>query len=64
MDFKLTESQQTAVSVFRKFLEDNTTVLMLKGAAGTGKTTLVFEFLKILDAIEREYELMAPTGRA
>ena len=64
MDFKLTESQQTAVSIFRKFLYNDSNVLMLKGAAGTGKTTLVFEFLKILDAIEREYELMAPTGRA
>ena len=37
---------------------------MLKGAAGTGKTTLVSEFLRMLDTEKREYRLMAPTGRA
>lgn len=37
---------------------------MLKGAAGTGKTTLVSEFLKILSSGKWFSELMAPTGRA
>ena len=37
---------------------------MLRGAAGTGKTTLVAEFLKILDTAKRASKLMAPTGRA
>lgn len=44
----LTLSQQTAIDSFKSFLESNDQVFMLKGAAGTGKTTLVNEFLKIL----------------
>lgn len=57
-------SQQFAIDSFKKFLESDSQVLMVKGAAGTGKTTLVSEFLKILYAEKREYALMAPTGRA
>lgn len=37
---------------------------MMRGAAGTGKTTLLSEFLKILKQRKRPYTLMAPTGRA
>lgn len=61
---KLTISQQSAIATFKEFLEGDEQVFMLKGAAGTGKTTLVKEFLKILDEQNREYSLMAPTGRA
>ncbi len=61
---KYTDSQLTAIAIFKKFLECDSQVLILKGAAGTGKTTLVSEFLKILVAEKRECRLMAPTGRA
>lgn len=64
MSFILTQSQQSAVDAFRSFLKDDAQVFILKGAAGTGKTTLVSEFLKILDKERRFYGLMAPTGRA
>lgn len=64
MSFILTQSQQSAVDAFRSFLKDDAQVFILKGAAGTGKTTLVSEFLKVLDKERRFYELMAPTGRA
>lgn len=60
----LTDSQQFAKDSFKKFLKNNSQVFMLKGAAGTGKTTLVSEFLRMLDTEKREYRLMAPTGRA
>lgn len=60
----LTPSQQTAIDSFKSFLESNDQVFMLKGAAGTGKTTLVNEFLKILAEKKWESALMAPTGRA
>ncbi len=50
--------------MFINFLGNDAQVFILKGAAGTGKTTLVSEFLKILEAEERECGLMAPTGRA
>ncbi len=60
----LSNSQQAVVAAFRQFLKSDEQVFMLKGAAGTGKTTLVAEFLAILDAHKREYSLLAPTGRA
>lgn len=64
MAIAFTQSQLGAVNAFRRFLAGPEQVLMLKGAAGTGKTTLVAEFLRILDEQKREAHLMAPTGRA
>ena len=61
---QLTSSQQAAIDAFESFLEGDEQVFMLRGAAGTGKTTLVAEFLKILDTAKRASKLMAPTGRA
>lgn len=63
-NFELTLSQQSAIQTFEDFLKSDSQVFMLKGAAGTGKTTLVTEFLKILKAQQRTFHLMAPTGRA
>ena len=63
-NLQLTQSQQSAIAAFMDFLEGDEQVFMLKGAAGTGKTTLVSEFLKILENQQREYGLMATTGRA
>lgn len=62
--FDLTSSQKAALASFKIFLENDTQVLMLKGAAGTGKTTLLSEFLNILEAEKRSVAIMAPTGRA
>lgn len=59
-----THSQQSAISAFKIFLDGSERVFILKGAAGTGKTTIVKEFLKILQERKREFALMAPTGRA
>ena len=59
-----TSSQLSAIEAFKSFLEGDEQVFMLKGAAGTGKTTLVSEFLKILEGQKREFGLMAATGRA
>lgn len=59
-----TPSQQSAILAFKSFLEAEEQVFMLKGAAGTGKTTLVVEFLKILEGQKRDFGLMSPTGRA
>lgn len=63
-NFHFTSSQQLAIAAFKEFLESDVQVFMLKGAAGTGKTTLLTEFLKILEEQKREFGLMAPTGRA
>ena len=61
---QLIQSQLSAIASFKEFLEGEEQVFILKGAAGTGKTTLVTEFLKILEGQKRGYGLMAPTGRA
>lgn len=61
---ELTKSQRSAIESFKSFLNGDEQVFMLKGAAGTGKTTIVAEFVRILDQEKREYYLMAPTGRA
>jgi len=39
-------------------------VLLLKGYAGTGKTTLVSQLVNVLPLFNRKYSLLAPTGRA
>lgn len=39
-----TSSQQNAIAAFNSFLEGDNQVFILKGAAGTGKTTLISEF--------------------
>lgn len=63
-DIQLTYSQRQALNEFVSFLSNSSQVFMLKGAAGTGKTTLLLEFIKILDKQNRLFSLMAPTGRA
>lgn len=61
----LTDDQSKAVRIISDFLESETDqVLILLGAAGTGKTFLtkgITDFLKLKD---RRFELMAPTGKA
>jgi hypothetical protein len=61
---QFTTSQQEAIAAFNDFLDGQAQVFMLKGAAGTGKTTLVTEFMQITNDRYRQPLLMAPTGRA
>lgn len=62
---KLTQQQEKAMQAIRLFLDDDKSqVFILKGYAGTGKTTLI-GLLKEEIAIRGEkLQLMAPTGRA
>ncbi len=64
--FTPTEGQATAMRHLAAFLlsaKPNPTYL-LRGYAGTGKTTLVTTLVKVLPQIGMDYVLMAPTGRA
>lgn len=61
---RFTDSQMVAGRAFRGFLADGMQVFMLKGTAGTGKTTMIRAFLKMLAQTRRNVVLMAPTGRA
>lgn len=65
MNFKLTEEQQNAFDKITEFLNGDVPIFILKGYAGTGKTTLL---TKVVEAAKEKYgenvKLMAPTGRA
>lgn len=47
-----------------EFIETNDRVFVLRGYAGTGKTTLVKTFIDELSERKHEYKLLASTGRA
>ena len=59
-----TTDQLTAAQQIEHFLTSEKDVFILKGYAGTGKTTLLKVLVDYLEGIERPYQLMAPTGRA
>ncbi len=60
----LTHDQQQALSDFKLFLESDSRVFILRGGAGTGKTTLLKEFIRLLSEKKSPFNLVAPTGRA
>lgn len=64
--FTPTEGQATVLYHLAAFLlsEKKHPTYILKGYAGTGKTTLVTTLVKTLPTIGMNYILMAPTGRA
>lgn len=66
MKINLTPHQQDAFTAVKKFIENqNSRVFILKGYAGTGKTTLTKFLLDWLDETEiRKPVLLASTGRA
>lgn len=61
----LTHSQKFAFERFTSFLdEDDIKVYILKGYAGTGKTTLVRKFIEEMNLRKLNFALLASTGRA
>ena len=64
--FPPTAEQHEAVRMFSEFLfdSDKMSVFMMRGSAGTGKTTVASIIVKTLDALKQKMILMAPTGRA
>ena len=64
--FKPTEEQSAAIGQIALFLtsESSKEAFLLRGYAGTGKTTLVGALVKTLDQLKQHVVLMAPTGRA
>ena len=61
-----TSEQQRALQVFAAFLtdRDEKSEMILRGSAGTGKTTLASAIVKAMLALKQKLVLMAPTGRA
>lgn len=60
----LTNSQQSAFLQFKEFINSDDRIYILKGSAGTGKTTLLKAFVDSLNDKGWKCVLMAPTGRA
>lgn len=61
-----TEDQHEALKDLSKFLVDqeNEQIFLLKGYAGTGKTTIISTLVKNLSKLRLKASLIAPTGRA
>ena len=61
-----TFEQEKVISELAAFITDRATdkVFLLRGYAGTGKTSLVGALVKALDKLKQKVVLMAPTGRA
>ena len=61
-----TAEQEHAINVFSLFMTDRheQTVMILRGSAGTGKTTLAAAVVKAMGSLKQKMVLMAPTGRA
>ena len=61
-----TMEQEHALDVFSAFMLDRQehTVMILRGSAGTGKTTLAGAIVRALSRLGQKLVLLAPTGRA
>ena len=64
--YKPTLEQEKAVKFLADFLfsRQSDSVFLLKGYAGTGKTSLIGALVKTLDQLQQKCVLLAPTGRA
>lgn len=65
MTIILTPEQSTALCVIKSFLcDDQQDTFILRGSAGTGKTTLIAKLVGALEEMNLSCALLAPTGRA
>lgn len=66
LDFQPTLGQEDLIRELGIFLasEADNEIMLVKGYAGTGKTTLVKSLVKTLNSLKQKSVLLAPTGRA
>jgi len=66
LDFEPTLGQEDLIRELGIFLEsaDSKEIMLVKGYAGTGKTTLVKSLVRTLNSLKQKSVLLAPTGRA
>jgi primosomal protein N' len=60
----LNNQQTEALDRLKTFLLSDLNVFLLKGYAGTGKTTILTHFISQIQLQNLSFLLMAPTGRA
>jgi exodeoxyribonuclease-5 len=66
LDFQPTESQEGLIDALACFISSGSSreIFLIKGYAGTGKTTIVNSLVKTMKEIGSRSVLLAPTGRA
>ena len=66
LGFTPTAEQEHAIDVFTMFMTDRNehVVMILRGSAGTGKTTLAGAIVQAMERLKQKLILLAPTGRA
>ena len=66
LEFRPTRGQLKMIEELALFLssDDPSEVMLVKGFAGTGKTTLITSVVRTLQSMKLKSVLMAPTGRA
>ena len=66
LGLKPTTEQDQAIETFARFMTDRheEAVMVMRGSAGTGKTTLAAAIVKAMTAMGQKLVLLAPTGRA
>ena len=67
LGFPPTEGQRELFDKLSEFVIDPSAdkwLMVIKGYAGTGKTSAISAFIKLLKEIKKKYILIAPTGRA
>jgi exodeoxyribonuclease V len=64
--FDLTTGQLNAIQVLSEFIidKDPLSAMIVRGYAGTGKTTLIGGLINVLENMKLQTVLLAPTGRA
>ena len=63
-ELTLTDDQHNALEKINTFLVSDSQIFILKGYAGSGKTTLLKGLVKYLLEEKKQFQVMAPTGRA
>jgi exodeoxyribonuclease V len=58
------DQSEVLKSLARYITENNDTIFLLTGYAGTGKTSIISSLVKTLDMLRMKSFLLAPTGRA
>lgn len=66
LGFEPTADQQRAITAFASFMTSRSdrAAMLMRGSAGTGKTTLAAAIVRALAALRWRMVLLAPTGRA
>ncbi len=63
-NLNLSQDQETALTKLQAFLNSSLQVFMLKGYAGSGKTTILKGLIQYLQFNKKSFFVFAPTGRA